>query len=62
MKNKMKIRMKNTITKRVKLKLDYQISNTMIDTCDLKLHGIHALRLRTFNLNLTTAPRFWLHP
>ena len=32
----MKIRMKNTITKRVKLKLDYQISNTMIDTCDLK--------------------------
>ena len=41
MKNKMKIRMKNTITKRVKLKLDYQISNTMIDTCDLKLHGIH---------------------
>ena len=41
MKNKMKIRMENTITKRVKLKLDYQISNTMIDTCDLKLHGIH---------------------
>ena len=40
----MKIRMKNTITKRVKLKLDYQISNTMIDTCDLKLHGIHFKR------------------
>ena len=23
------------------LELDYQISSTMIDTCDLKLHGIH---------------------
>ena len=25
----------------MKLELDYQISSTMIDTCDLKLHGIH---------------------
>ena len=23
------------------MELDYQISSTMIDTCDLKLHGIH---------------------
>ena len=46
MKNKMKNRMKNNFQsqKRVKLKLDYQISNIMIDTCDLKLHGIHFKR------------------
>ena len=46
LKSKLTVHKQNTksefkITKWVKLELDYQISSTMIDTCDLKLHGIH---------------------